>query len=333
MTPETQNPCKRRRPRFDGLDEDLEAALCISTPRDVIYSEDMNSEINVKLIMAQEHRLRKLVQLQDNLCFRGSQLAAVLKGIGNKHKESWRYDDELVQEFATVVAKRLGAIFRHVSQARGRRTPPAWCRNMFGDSAKKDAQQFDLSEGCATTVDTLGQALFYGYSRELKQAWRRETKDGEKVYSIEVKPNPAGPLFPAIAVWEDGSQHEVSEVLSLSAEASEDVEKQAQGSFHVYFEDSYNGNQLVVKRRSEGPYRPALVSLYLGGQQICQTRISDKLPEEEGAEILSTLGRDLVSGKVQVDGLYEARDKELKKRNVQKRVRKKPATGCSRPPR
>ena len=137
--------------------------------------------------------------------------------------------------------------------------------------------------------------MFYGYSQALDQAWRCEHDDADdadkRQYTDDIRVNPRGPMAPALAFWPDGTSHEMSELLSASVDSRKKscAAAPAHGTIPVDFEHHFaDGKTIIIKWRSEGPFRPPIMSMYLNGSQCCQVGISDEVPQQCATEMFET---------------------------------------------
>ena len=182
--------------------------------------------------------------------------------------------------------------------------------------------------------------FFYGYSQALDQAWRCEHDDADdadkRQYTDDIRVNPRGPMAPALAVWPDGTSHEMSELLSASVDSRKKscAAAPAHGTIPVDFEHRFaDGKTIIIKWRSEGPFRPPIMSMYLNGSQCCQVGISDEVPQQCATEILKLVAQRFIKGELKESELYQARDQEMKSRglNPRRRVSNKPCANEATP--
>jgi hypothetical protein len=147
-----------------------------------------------------------------------------------------------------------------------------------------------------------GGNFFYGYSAEHESAWRVavDSKDPNAKEFTKVFEAQENDLSPAIAIWPDGSRHEVAELKSLSIRSrqgalNDKVEKK-RGDAKIYFEGRLtSGGPVVVKDRSEGPTKPPLISLFLSGKLVCQAKIENDVSHANAVEIMKALAEKFVA--------------------------------------
>ena len=114
-------------------------------------------------------------------------------------------------------------------------------------------------------------AWFYGYSQEMEAAWKCG-HELYKQYTRDIKGDPLDELAPAIATWADGTRHAIPELSGVACRA-----RTAASCVKKHFEgETEAGTPIVVKDRSEGPERPALVSMFVGNKQKCQVKVVKK---------------------------------------------------------
>ena len=311
------------RQRFLGSDAELEAALAIRSPTEIKYhelkigSDDVAQIEKFKVdpagIMVQKERLVRLHALQPNLCFRRKQVLATLLRVADKNSQ-WQYSSELKKQFATVTTNRLMALFRDVSQAMARKKPPRWVSDLFDNIAPPGETPAEASSDALVAVEPSTTSYFCGYSQEMQQAWRCSSADKRenRQYTADLRPNPRGDMEPAIAVWPDGFQHELAELLSKSvvemARAKEASSSHA--TLEVYYSGVLqNGSKITVKDRSEGPKRPPIVSIWQDGKQIGQVPMTRGVDHDTAVTVAKQVAASFVAGTIDKDGLYTLRDK------------------------
>ena len=326
----------KQRPRFNGDDEALGKALMMATPRDVQYVEDHKKPRNTKLLIKQRDRLNRLMDLQPSLSFKKSQLERVLLHIATTKQKDWNYNEELCKEFSEVVAARVHSMCRHMAQAMHGKKQPFWVQDVIGsrggdtvggDGASSTSVARDEVVECDTDEVVAKTTYFFGFSQELGQAWRCSHDDaGSKEYTKDIKVNPKGALSPALACWPDGTTSEIAELLSASVDERNRCSAPP-ASIPIDFQHNFDdGRRLTIKWRSEGPFRPPLMSMYLDGAQVCQVGIGDEVSKASATEILKVVAEQFVAGKVSLRELYSARDAEMKSRGLaRRRMLKRPS--------
>ena len=304
------------RARFDGDDDTLINALAILRPTDIIYKEDAAAPVDQKALFKQKTRVIRLHKLQANLAFRRKQIDRVLVTLCAKNPQ-WGYTEELKKEFVQVVGDRISAMCQHVGRALGRKQIAQWAIQLttHDEGTKTDCEILDETSTPATTLlDTPtspNQAFFYGWDGECERAWRCDAAGGQSTprqYTKELEPNPKGDMFPAIAVFSDGDRAEVSSLLTAAIpktklatrcstqtpvptveekqKKTKKTKRKVESSIQKYWEQEFDGQMLAIKDRTEGPYRPPILTVYYRSRQVMQVNYaSGKIDKQQAIKI------------------------------------------------
>jgi hypothetical protein len=175
------------------------------------------------------------------------------------------------------------------------------------------------------TATSSNATFIFGYSPEQETAWRAlSSKPEAKLYTKDIViDSTGGDLAPAIATWEDGIQYKIPELTNLALK----TRLASMGGIKQHFNGkTKSGAPVVVKDRSEGPYRPSLVSLYLSGKHACNVKVEEPITQEQAVKIMVEIATKLTKGECEKADLYKERNQMMEQMGMPKPgTRKKPS--------
>ena len=119
---------------------------------------------------------------------------------------------------------------------------------------------------------------FFGYSEEQEMAWRRphDKKKGAEEYTRDLTPQD-NDFDPVIARWDDGMEHPIEGLLSLTHRTRQEADASQKGAkgIRVHWSGrTASGSPIVVKDNMRGDL-PPLVAMYVSGKQRVQLVVDD----------------------------------------------------------
>jgi hypothetical protein len=172
------------------------------------------------------------------------------------------------------------------------------------------------------------EKYFVGYSNELESAWRcLPNQPLQKEYTKDILLDEKHEMSPAIARFKDGMLAPIPELSTLAHRTRTDVKT----PIHQWWAgQDPSGAPIVIKDRSEGPFRPMLVSMFLSSKHVCNVKVTNGISHTVAKETMMTIGKLCGSGEVLKGDLYPKRDSLLEALGFsQGKVRKKPAAAAS----
>ena len=303
------------RTRYAGTASDLAEVLTpfATKPGFVKYDEAgrvADAKIHHKYILDHGDMLDALRQAQENLSFTKTLVTAALDILIEKKFAA--LPDEEKKYMASTICKRLRNMCRAVMQAARKKHPPPWLQELPWNRAAQGERDAIVP---ATSTD---KTYVFGYSPELKQAWRAEyNKPHLKEASVRVfAPEGAADTDPAMAAWADGCTHPVSDItvaeLATSIASSSTCVQHPWTGEHVI-----SNHRLHVALRKD---RTLLASLYEQNKQILQTRVDsfgDHDSESEASQqaaisFMIEVGKEYSENRIQLHELKSFRDERMK---------------------
>ena len=302
--------------------ESLVSALQIKFPAEVIGGE----RITQQMLATQAPRVRRLMDLQPSLSFKSSSFQAALKHIAEK-ASSFRMSDTDAAAFVTEGSARLMRLCRKVAQARSRQTPPMWYKTLFEQPVLETTKKTRIfpkgsggggggsSAASSARVASTQSTFVFGYDQEQDAVWRCKYETPmDKEYTRDFAP---GSLDhdPVVATFKDGTKYSVPE-LSTAAFNERTLASslsKANPRAHRYFEKTtIDGLEVFVRDRKDRSDE-GLISLFVDGAQKCQIDLGMKgaPPTDRAIEMMVVIAQTLCDGKVEIEGLYNLRDKML----------------------
>lgn len=182
----------------------------------------------------------------------------------------------------------------------------------------------------AALVADNSEKYFVGYSNELESAWRcLPSQPLQKEYTKDILQDEKDEMAPAIARFKDGMLAPIPELSTLAHRTRTDVKS----PIHQWWTGlDPSGAPIVIKDRSEGPYRPMLVSMFLSSKHVCNVKVTNGISHIVAKETMVTIGKLFGSGEVLKGDLYSKRDSMLGALGFSQgkagKVRKKPAAAA-----
>lgn len=200
------------RSRWEGKAEDLAALLAPLAPTHSFlkYGEAetvKEAAMQVKSIVEQATLLRTLYAEQANLSFQRSTVKEAMVALRTLKVAEWTLSPSHYEDWETTMVKRFMNLCHCAAQAIAKKLD--WVMQLLGLDAEAAG------------------SFKYGYSAELRQAWRQDARDPKKPKEVAMSLEAVkGCNFP-IARFADGSEAEIVDV------SAEDFELQGQLREHA----------------------------------------------------------------------------------------------------
>ena len=299
------------RKRFKGTSDDVVAALQPAVGQlgrsFIRYDESMETskaKVDPVAISKCYPFLAALHSVQDNLSFSRALWDEVIRKLykANESQPHWKLKPADEAGYFDVMVRRCCNICRAVQQSsslKKGKAQPQWVKELPWNKAAADTT--------AETAKTEAKKEYvYGWSDELKQAWRMSTAEKdpqmkEMSASIEV-----GKEDQAVtAVFRDGGRWQVSDL-----SAADYMAPRSKNTGCTYWTGTHplTHNRVVVRRKHDG--RNMLVVLREQNRQLLQCAWINN-EETPTVELMTDLAKQYVDGKLDKNQLTDTRNKRL----------------------
>ena len=220
--------------------------------------------VNGKAIMAAADVFRKLRGLHETWAFSQSMMQAACEQVLEAKNSEWCLAGKCLKEQPEVLAKRLRAACRHLSQAVMKGSKADWVLAVVGEAgARAEAKNADF--------------VWYGWDAEQEVAWRSTEDHRSKEITRQLKEPPnACEADSMIAVWSDGDTWPIEEVLvgdwrrkvaTLGALQADFKDKAMWKATHTA-----SGLPVCIRFKPQKD-RNDIVTLEWGPRQVCQVPV------------------------------------------------------------
>ena len=299
----------KARARFEGCAVDLYEVLkpfAAKSKKWLKYDETprvTDAKVVPELLFRHADVIEALHGICGNLCFKRSTVVQAMGLMYSEFGAAWSIEPQDKQEeFIEPQTRRLVNICRVVNQAQLKKSTAPWYLNLEWVKAEAQAASSQVPGGSTGSQDRRRKrqatdpdaaqpsedkanesqssakdggttAYFYGFSEELRSAWRkpasRPRAPQELTKDIRVRAD-ALDSDPVYAVWADGAEHEITDI---TAKQWRDLcALHRHGSIKKVL---WSGEHCVSHEKVEVKPRPdrhPLVSMYLMGKQVLQVR-------------------------------------------------------------
>ena len=309
------------RPRFQDV-----AALVgvlkrfVTRPDFIHYEPNLVSKLNHKALVGSRDLLVALRDLNPGLSFTQKMMKVALSQV---YKEQWALSDEQRKRWEDVIAKRVRAMCRHLSQSA--RRPPIWYRLHFwreGDAKVADGEEdvgdsfeFSFNEDESDHLDSDNEVAdegFYGWCYDHANAYRRIDKKTPRLWAREILiPKDAHKSDAIEALFIINDEEKVAKIADMTVEEYEHILTKKRNKLRgsaSWTGTSEKGERLQVRAKKD---RMDLIVIERYDdakkkfRQILQVR-SDSFPDEAtGVKFMTSLAEDCCAGKISGDNLKQ----------------------------
>jgi hypothetical protein len=285
-----------------------------------------DTKVDVAMIAEAKEVIKVMYEISPRFSFRRSDVTSAMKVIAEVMKEKASLKDDHVEAWIEVHTRRLMNLCHVVSQGLApSRVTPQWVRDLpIPDEAKPKGKPPATKAAKTTDIE-----YTYGFSKELKLAWRADSAD-PKLRKVMAQPFEVQGMpddkFP-VAIWTDGHEKEISNItvggfkkLVIGRKGS------AEPNLIWSGEHSVNHNKLAVKKR---PDRSLLIVMYEQQKMVLGVRTalfdaSGEDPEGEAAvtaatKVIMQVATMYMQNEITAEQLYPARNDLLAKLNIKAR--------------
>ena len=296
------------RSRWEGKAEDLAALLAPLAPTHSFlkYGEAetvKEAAMQVKSIVEQATLLRTLYAEQANLSFQRSTVKEAMVALRTLKVAEWTLSPSHYEDWETTMVKRFMNFCHCAAQAIAKKRD--WVMKLLGLDAEAAG------------------SFKYGYSAELRQAWRQDARDPKKPKEVAMSLEAVkGCNFP-IARFADGSEAEIVDVSAEDFELQGQPREHAKRPSKVYFEREH----IETHHRLRGLCkmdRQMLFILQEQSRQILQIHVShfgedSEDTREKAAKFMLRICELYASNMIQRSELMVKRDELMNEDGYKKR--------------